>query len=408
MRGLMRSFSRRGNQQERGAAATLLAVLLAGGGGVVMGMLAISIDIGNIMYERRQVQNAADATSLALAAECAKAATNCDPDRVDDLLGANSHDALGQYGKTKYTDGACASGTAEQVGTVLGDCTIDGDMTDLSKCPPLPSKFSTGIPYVETYGATKSASGDKLFLPFSKMLVTGEADDVSVSACARAAWGPPGSTGATLPITIGQCDWANKTAVGGVAGEKYAPSPPYTPEGNGGLPPAVPAEIAAGGYATGIFTHDSGDHKCTGSPGHHYPGGFAWLANSDCVATIDVGGWVDGAPGKSDTCSASELKKYIGTEVFIPIHVAADGTGKGGKYQISGVASFYFAGWHGMSGAAPTKTYEIYQEPSAVCTDKCNDSVSYIWGWFTSGQLPVGSIDPDADDFGVNIIKPAG
>ena len=57
--------SLRGERRDRGAAAVLVTVLLAGG--VIMGMLALSVDVGTLMLERRQLQNGADATSLALA-----------------------------------------------------------------------------------------------------------------------------------------------------------------------------------------------------------------------------------------------------------------------------------------------------------------------------------------------------
>ena len=44
--------------------------------GVVFGFLAISVDVGGLLWERRQLQNAADAAALSLATECGKRA-NC-------------------------------------------------------------------------------------------------------------------------------------------------------------------------------------------------------------------------------------------------------------------------------------------------------------------------------------------
>lgn len=392
-------------ERERGGSAVIVAVLLSGG--VMMGMLAVSVDLGNLTYERRQLQNAADATSLALAAECADdpSATHCNRTQVEDLLNANARDNLHQYNAARPGGGACAS---PAIGALPACDPPSTELAELRECAPLPTSLA-GVPYVETYTRTDTATnGDKLFLPFSRALAGGSADgDAGTSACARAAWGPAGGTGNTLPITIGACDWANKTSVGGVPGEKYAPSPPYSPPGNGSAPPDVPSVISAGNYAIGIFTHDSADHKCEGSPGAAYPGGFGWLDNSGCVANV-VDGWVGGGPGSSEGCSASELKKYIGTEVFIPIYVEARGTGDAAEFRISGVASFYFAGWSAMSPAAPEKDYEIYRQPVGVCTVKCNGSVSYIWGWFTSSQKPVGSGGIGGEDRGAYTILPAG
>lgn len=74
-------------RRERGGVAVIVAVLLAGG--VLIGMLALSVDVGQIMYERRQLQNGADATSLALAQRCAANEADCDPTNVSSLLSAN-------------------------------------------------------------------------------------------------------------------------------------------------------------------------------------------------------------------------------------------------------------------------------------------------------------------------------
>lgn len=52
-------------RNERGATAALVALLF--GGFVVTGLLAWSADAGQIFWERRQTQNAADAAALALA-----------------------------------------------------------------------------------------------------------------------------------------------------------------------------------------------------------------------------------------------------------------------------------------------------------------------------------------------------
>lgn len=403
----IRSHASRRLQGERGGAAVIVAVLFSGL--MIIGMLAVSVDLGNLTYERRQLQNGADATSLALAQECAEDAAGCAPTAVSDLLNPNAGDERMQYDNRTVNgapNGACGRGIGS-----LPTCLATGSIGDLGECPPLPSWLTgTGasIPYVETYTRTLTTSGDdELFLPFSRVLTGGSDGDSGTTACARAAYGPAGSTGNTLPITIGACDWVNKTSVGGVPGSKYAPSPPYTPAPNGSAPPVLPTSISSGDYATGIFTHDSADHKCEGSPGATYPGGFSWLDNEGCVADVSDG-WVGGGPGTSEGCLADELKKYIGTEVFIPIYVETKGTGGGAEYKISGVASFYFAGWNGVSSAAPTKSYDIYQRPATVCTGKCNDSVSYIWGWFTSSLKPVDSGGLGGEDRGARSIVPAG
>ena len=57
-------------RNERGATTMLVALLF--GGFVVTGLLAWSADAGQVFWERRQTQNAADAAAMALAQSCAK------------------------------------------------------------------------------------------------------------------------------------------------------------------------------------------------------------------------------------------------------------------------------------------------------------------------------------------------
>ena len=49
---------------------------------VVLGTAMISVDVGQLLWERREVQNGADATVRAAAAACATAAT-CNPDNLE-------------------------------------------------------------------------------------------------------------------------------------------------------------------------------------------------------------------------------------------------------------------------------------------------------------------------------------
>ena len=190
-------------RRERGAVSTIFAVLLAGG--VVMGMLAMTVDVGSIWLERRQLQNGADAASMALADICARDATKCDPTKtpstLDPLLDANAgKDHASQLDTRSGTvKGQCArkpGGTAFPGMPECASASTTAAITDLTKCPPLPTWLTgsnAGIPYVEAYSRTETASGSTI-LPkvFSQMLVGG-GSDVSVTACARAAWGTPGS-----------------------------------------------------------------------------------------------------------------------------------------------------------------------------------------------------------------------
>ncbi len=67
----MRGLDRR--RRDRGAVALIVTVLFAGG--VLMGVAALTVDVGQLYSERRQLQNGADAAALSLAKVCATGGT---------------------------------------------------------------------------------------------------------------------------------------------------------------------------------------------------------------------------------------------------------------------------------------------------------------------------------------------
>ncbi len=131
--------------------ATLFAVLI--GGGVMIGMLSLTVDMGSVWLERRELQNSADAASMALASICAKKASGCDPTTTPPLLaplvngnaGTDQQSQSATRGDT--TNGQCARTptglsfpnmpTCSSVGT-------DASISSLTNCPPLPTWLQGG------------------------------------------------------------------------------------------------------------------------------------------------------------------------------------------------------------------------------------------------------------------------
>lgn len=425
MRGLTR---RPVADSERGSVATIVAVMLSGM--VIIGMLAVSVDLGNLTYERRQVQNAADATSLALAQECAGDPDDCDPELVEDLLDANSRDDASRYDSRVHApDGACASGDASQVGQLASvQCVSSGDIADLGECPAVPDWLADnpGIPYVETNSATETgAGGTELFLPFSRVLAGGASGDEGTTACARAAWGVPRGYTASLPVTINDCEWRDQTE----NGLAYVDDPPAGPKpGYGGAgQPAWPP----GSEEIVLILHDpkKTDSQCTWN-GKDFPGGFGWLGtvNKSCNALVsDNDHWVQVDPGASASCSKTELGDLVGTVVEVPVFDCVKGSktnpgavlpdpsecnptnpqagGNNVWYHIAGWAKFYVSGMD-VPGVTKWGLVPGGHTSCGVSGAKC------IAGWFLTGQLsgtPSQVVPPGGgDDFGTYVIKPAG
>ncbi|GGN09560.1 hypothetical protein GCM10009721_41820 [Terrabacter tumescens] len=388
------------NVREHGAVAVIVSVLVAAG--VVMGSLAISVDIGQIMSERRQLQNGADAAAMALAAMCAESGNaSCAADSASSYNPAAT--AVKPLANFNAKDGlsSIASICAANVAGFTDTCApAAADAGNLGKCNPLPTGFNAAIKYVEVRTRTQTSSGSTVLTPFAQALVGGGSSGTTVSSCARAAWGPPSSTGNTLPLVVGNCEWLKMTA----NGTKYAPGPPYSPA-PGTSTTLLPTVIKTGGYVVGIQAHadaNNVDPACRKANGEYYPGGFGWLSETDCVASIAADATVNGETGAAvpNGCkTASNLNQWVGREVFIPIAISDTGSGTSGVYQLDGVASFFLAGYSSLPSGG---TYAVYKDELNVCSSKC------IWGWFTSGLLPVGSSVGTGTSKGSNIVVPVG
>jgi Flp pilus assembly protein TadG len=338
---------RRGD--DRGAAAALVAVLLSSG--VLLGMAALSVDVGQLYAERRQVQNGADAASLAVAVGCA-ASTTCTT-ATGGIAGLNAND-----GATNVVS-VCGAGRA-----ALPTCTGPSGAA-LTQCPPAPAGVEGWVRVTTT---TATAGGGTLLPPVFARALAGNAgySGTSVGACAQAAWGGEGS-GKALPLTISLCEWSAATANGAT----FAPPPPY--------PPYPSGEVALKLHAT----NDPTGCPSSAPSGSNLPGGFGWLDSSNCQTTTTAGGFASSDPGVSASSCADALAALVGTLLYLPVFDQASGTGSGGQYHIQGFAAFYLDGYV-LPGAHPNTV-----NPHGGVT-KCKGSDKCIYGWFTQGLVPTG------------------
>ncbi|WP_068402089.1 TadE/TadG family type IV pilus assembly protein [Kribbia dieselivorans] len=411
----MKSFLLDKRRRERGGIMLIVAVLLAGG--VLMGMLALSVDVGQIMYERRQLQNGADATSLALADACARDTADCTPGSgtIAALLGQNAADGAAQYDSSRPGAGVCGRGV-----TQLDACAApNADMADLAECTPLPPWLAdnSAIPYVETYTATETASGgDKLLLPFSRVLAGGSAGDKGTTACARAAWGPPTSHTATVPVTFSECEWQRFMDA---TGDEYPAGPSGAAPGYGGVD--QPGWPDAGVERVVKLKDSDSTAACTFSNGKDGSGGFGDLKGTGCKATAITNKWILGDPGNNiqNDCK-TVLPPLRGTVIDVPVFDcyyrsnnvytgpvsgATCNGGSGGQhnYHIAGWAKFYLSGFSFPGGTV--------RQPSLLTGNyPCANNETCLSGWFLTGELQAEAIsEPGGDnDYGTYAVLSAG
>lgn len=377
---------------DRGATTVLVALMISG---VMVGLLALGSTTGNLVWERRQLQNSADATSLKLAGTCAKQLSDCDAITVAPTL--ESIGDLNAKDNLQALDGAGRSDTlAGQCGRVPGAANMPlcdsanpavpaADIANLRECPPLPTWLQGNtIKYVETYTRSESADG-----PFVKFLFAD--GHKSVTACARAAWGPVGAGRQTIPFTVSLCEFDKAVTTATVF-----PTP----------------EIALGLKYKSSAT-------CAHAPsGGDFAGGFGWLKQASCVAQLDRDSWVqvETGVGSGNACEA-EIGAAVGTDVLLPIFDCANASkdfcppglphGSWSYYHIKAFATFHLTATD-ITGSGGLKTGTPGATAKAQCAAQTTDK-KCIYGYFVKATLTSDySIDPDAPDLGTTVIKPAG
>jgi putative Flp pilus-assembly TadE/G-like protein len=411
------------SNREAGSVTTIFAVLLAGS--VLLGMLAISADIGNIMWERRQVQNAADSSALALAQICALDTTECDTAVDVSGLGARSLQGLldsnSNDGRSSFATAAGLSrGQCGRRAGTLPPCASAGNASNLGECPPLPTWLSASalLPYVETHTTTATAGGGtSLFTPFADVL-TRRNNNVSVTACARASWGPPSGYSASVPVTISVCEWVFNTNSGA---DFVRVGPRGTTPGYGAGNPWPDAS-----KERVILLHDPSTSDNCAYKGKDTDGGFGYLdpTGSGCSVHVDSANpWAEISTGNSAPSGCTGVfAGLVGRVIALPVFdcITKSGTipsgspaagqdctgaaGGGAKtwYHIKGWAKFYLSGYRigGSDTAASVRSHTV----------PCGNPQRCLSGWFLKGTLDASSITaPGGDgDLGTYAILPAG
>jgi hypothetical protein len=148
---------------ERGGISVLVALLMV----VLLGFAAISIDVARLYSERAQLQNAADASVLAIAQMCAK--------------------------------GDCSVAAPALAASLANGNALDGS-SNVSALSVANHKVSVTVGAKETGGAPNTLS-----LFFARALGFASAE---VGATSHAEWGTPSKGTVLLPLAIAECKFS--------------------------------------------------------------------------------------------------------------------------------------------------------------------------------------------------------
>jgi Flp pilus assembly protein TadG len=345
--GLARPMLRLLGRDERGAIGVLIAVLV--GGGVLLGMGALTIDVGRLYQNRAELQNGADAAALAVAKSCASG--TCNAGLAGGYANANA---------SNLTGGQAAVDLVCGTGSLGGGCA-----SPLLACPANPAP---GTNYVDVRTSTGAPGG---LLPpiFARTLVGNESySGTNVKACAQAEWGPP-ATASTMAFTISACEWDKATN----QGASFAPPPPYPPN---------PLPASSFDRVLKIHTTSSSTGCPTEPAGADAPGNFGWTDDTgNCSVTISnnsYGG--DTGVSASQNCkTALQNDQANKTLIFIPVYTKVTGTGTNVVFTLKGFAAFVITGYH-LSGFSVSD----WLDPK----NDCKGSDFCINGYFTQGLIP--------------------
>lgn len=379
---------------EKGGVAVIVGVLL--GGGVLLGMSAIAVDVGNMKFERRQLQNGTDATAMKLADICGSDLTKCDDDQraavLTTLAAKNAVDATAQLDRSVYPDGQCGRVPGAPDMPPCNSATTDASISNLSQCPALPAwlKTATTIPYVETYTLTDDKGSSNLASFFGMK-------GTRVSACARVAWGPAART-TVLPLTFGECEWADATGVLKANGTiDTSKTPVYN------------KEIAL------AVNYDTKKSPCASYNGHDYMGGFGWLQHPTgiCEVNADGNAWVPGWPGNGTGNDCLPDVK-VGDTIQIPIYDCINDNKQICPNDVSSKTYYHIKGMASFKVTAVDLTGKTEGTPGTAAKVECgNDSNNKqcIYGMFLKDLTPVGQIDQTGGggtNYGLTIAQPVG
>jgi hypothetical protein len=350
--------------------------------GVLLGLIALVVDVGLLYVEREELQSGADAAVVAVAKAC-----SLDTDDCADIGAIES--LAQQYANDNARDNV--TGIAEICGRlpgILQPCTTPA--SNLTACLNGPDNPPEADLYVEVRVHTEMSNGDFALPPaFAQAMAgNGNFDGVQVGACARASWEPAEEV-TVLAMTISTCEFA--TATNG--GTDFADPPPYPPN------PSPDDEYTID-FPTNPPNPTVGHPECEPDPpGPDWdePGPAAWLdGNSSCEITMPGNGEVSGSDafvGSPPASCLDRIRDAINRReiLYVPVHDAREpGTGAT-EYRVISVAPVVFAGFH--LGPDPADDEVSWVSGSIPCTDPAERCVS---GLFVGPRIPIGNLHGDA------------
>lgn len=287
--------------RDRGAVLALVVLITT----TLIGAGALVIDVGAMYYEKRQLQNGADAAALAVAQDCA--AGNC----LDEDATASMAATLNAKDATSLVEVVCGSAQREGLRPCTGTDALSSEQLDRLQ-------GVRGWVKVRTRTLTTDGGAEIRFLLAPIM---NAAAGATLRATAIAAWGYATSM-RVLPLTMHECTWEQALAAVGA-----------TPENPENLVNQL-LTLSATSNVNGFL------NNCEGNPN----GNWGWLSGLQCGDFISRLDWISGSPGfDAPNCD------WLDQEVALPIYRCAARVVDGPcTAERNGSVEYYIVGFIGF------------------------------------------------------------
>jgi hypothetical protein len=379
--------------RDRGAVTVLVAILLASG--VLLGMTALSLDVGTMYGERAQLLNGANAAALAGAEECARPGGSCLGGPIQAMLNNNALDGVSKL------DGICG---LDRSRSVTQPC--PGGQPAGAQCV---RAAPTQLSYIEVYAGTQTAGGATVLPPIvSGALVPGHSSDGHMRACARVSWGTPASTTANpySGFTLSYCMFNQLT--GGVDNASGFQTPWPNVPGSTGVEDILPLQGPMGGGACGGLGYVNSGGSCVANAS---PGGSLTGLVGDNRNRVNGGNCQTVAARKSPPSSTDQYP-YLLMPIYMSVTSDAP-TGTATFRNIWGIAAFQVTGYKLRNGAGSVD-WLLRGQPSTAtyCGPDSGSQAQCLRGYFVSVDIVDGSWPSTTpnwpNNLGVNTFKTSG
>jgi Flp pilus assembly protein TadG len=335
---------RRMKHDDRGAVTVAFGLIIAL---VVLPLLALVADSGVAWFERRQLQNGADAAALAVAFDCARAVTNSAvADRCTTTAGAATAAPYARWNDTRDGNSVVTSVEPAGLSPTTGEVTV----------------------------ATASASdaGAPVPLLLGLLLSAEERDALTFGAAATAAWGGAAS-GNSLPFIVPYtlsaeaCPASPIPATAGpfrswdCARRYQQDNFPTFVNAQGLIPEGGP--YPSDPRRAPVIVQNDDDHPS---------GSFGWLSDSGpttCSASLSIYEPAT-SNGNNSKCNRAELiSTALNQDRLLALFEQGEhwGNGSNAKYEVYGFTGIRVTGWNFSGNRYPNGAGTNWESGQPVC-----------------------------------------